>query len=341
MRYFLLFLSILLLSTNAHAEDMSIYETMVDVNATAENSATAREKALTEANRKALYAVTNRISSADSTTILDQLNDNQILNFIQEVSVLSEKVSETQYLASLKVTVNARILKAYLADKNAPVTILPETHVFIIPVLSKSETATPLLWEDENDWYTAWQENDMESGQITIVPLAKNSQNREVLHAQDALQLNAFSLEAAKPINAIIFVAHAIIKDNTLQTDLLSPQTGISTHKSYVSIDYEQAIQDIKSSIMKQIQQQTLSQQTNLSALTAVFNFSKLSDWMEIQKDLQQIQNIKKFEVETLASGRAQFKLEYTDSLENLQHTLSIKNLILTDSGNFYTLERM
>ena len=122
-------LLMIITATNVNAEDISIYQAEIDIDATASSASLAREKAMTEANRKALYAITNRISAATSTTILDNLNDNQILNFIQEVSVLSEKVTDSRYIATLKITINAPILKAYLSEKNAPIAILPKTHI--------------------------------------------------------------------------------------------------------------------------------------------------------------------------------------------------------------------
>ena len=60
-KWALCLLTILFYQT-AHAEDLKLYEAKVTIDATAEDSAKARDKAMTQANRKALYAITERIS---------------------------------------------------------------------------------------------------------------------------------------------------------------------------------------------------------------------------------------------------------------------------------------
>lgn len=115
-------LSVFLLSFGAYAQTPDIYDAEVEIDAEAANAADAREKAMKEANRKAVYTVAARISNTDSEQILAALNDNQILNFIREVSVLSEKVTDTRYIASLKISINEPILTAYLSEKDVPFT---------------------------------------------------------------------------------------------------------------------------------------------------------------------------------------------------------------------------
>ncbi|MBQ8465527.1 MAG: hypothetical protein IJ529_04345 [Alphaproteobacteria bacterium] len=330
---------------SVRAEDMSIYEALVEVDATADNSALAREKAMTEANRKALYAVVNRISTADSTKILDELNDNQILNFVQEVSVISEKVIDTRYMASLRLTVSAPIIKAYLAEKNAPITILPETHILIIPILQNNETAAPLLWEEENRWYKVWRENSMESGQITIKPIPATENNKNLLIPDDAIQLNQLSLSALSKNNqnAQIYVAEAVLKQNVLFITLKSPTYGTIKTKTYDndSNAFENAVQDIKVTIMEQLQQQALNHNNQQNQLTIIYNFNALKDWLEFRRILEAVPNVQKMDITSMSGRRAQVSLQYTGNSDELEKELRNKGFTLTDSGNFHTAERI
>lgn len=114
----ILILSLLLIGMSAYADETNIYEAQVEIEATGKNASFARQQALNEANRKALYIVTERICTTNSAQIFGHLNDNQILNFVREVSVISEKVTDSQYAATLKITINEAILTAYLQEKN-------------------------------------------------------------------------------------------------------------------------------------------------------------------------------------------------------------------------------
>lgn len=338
-----MFLFAVLLTINTHAEDMSIYDAEVSVDATDINAASAREKAMTEANRKALYAVTNRISAASSTDILDSLNDNQILNFIHQVSVITEKVSEQRYIASLKITINAPILKAYLAEKNAPVTIMPKSNINIIPIYYATPASSPQLWEDTNIWYTAWQNNPSTSGQITILPISKDSNNQTLLTAEDAISLNHAQLSIlSSNNNSELYIAIASQQDSKLQIELKSPNQGLVKTFSYPNADsenMEQAIQTIKSIILQQIQQQTLAKENSRNKMIIVYNYNNLKNWLKLQNILKNIDQIKTINIDAMSNHKAQVSIEFSGSEDNIQNRLSQYNYTLIDNGNFYSIE--
>lgn len=110
----------LLAAAPVRAEDMSLYDAEISVDVTSENASVAREKAMSEANRQALMLVAGRLTTKEGASVLNHLNDNQVLNFIKEVTVESEKVSDVRYLAQLKISINGDILKAYLSEKMPP-----------------------------------------------------------------------------------------------------------------------------------------------------------------------------------------------------------------------------
>ena len=339
-------LTVFLFGLNAYAEDISIYEAAVEVNATAADAAQAREKAMSEANRKALYAVINRISTADATTILDNLNDNQILNFIRDVSVISEKVIDATYLASLKITINAPVLKTYLTEKDAPVNILPKNHILIIPVYQEAEASKPLLWEDTNTWYQIWLNNTVDSGQISFHPLPKTAENQSILQADDAIRLNGLSLDAVRHglTDTIIYVAEAYKTSKGLTVRLKSQVDGLILSKQYHSetpVAMETATQDIKAEIMKRLQQQARLTQTKLDKLTIVFNYNTLKDWTLLQQQIKNIETVTETNIDAFATRRAQITITYSGTLQDLQHKFAEQGFNLADAGSFYIIERI
>lgn len=334
------------LSFNAFAEDMNIYVADVDINATAEDAAQAKEKALKEANRQALYAVINRISTADTTSMLDNLNDNQILNFIREVSVVSEKTVEARYIASLKITINAPVLKAYLTEKNAPISILPETNIIIIPVYKEAKAAKALLWEENNIWYNTWLDNTVDSGQITFHPIAKTENNQNILQAEDAIQLNGLSLDSVRRNSGIneIYIAEAVQTAEKLEIILKSANAGQIFSKFYPAETprvLETAIKDIKAEILKRLQQQAKEIESAYNQLTIVFSYKTLKEWADLQKQLKEINVITKTNIDAFANHRVQISIEYTGTLEALKDKMALQNLNLFDAGNFYVIERL
>lgn len=135
------------------------YNAEITVDVTAENASVAREKAMTEANRQAYTAVAKRVTTADGVRRLNELNDAQILNFIKEVSIISEKASNVRYIATLNVAVNEHILKTYMQENDIPFVIGSVANVLIIPTFREFKTDAPMLWEADNLWRKAWEQN--------------------------------------------------------------------------------------------------------------------------------------------------------------------------------------
>ena len=345
LRILILLLTIVT-ATNTNAEDANIYQAEIEIDATASSASLAREKAMTEANRKALYAITNRISATSSTAILDELNDNQILNFIQEVSVLSEKVTDSRYVATLKISINAPVLKSYLSEKNAPIAILPKTHIIIVPIYKENPTSVPLLWEENNLWYQAWSNNQMETGQITMQSVPRNDTNENILSAEKASSLDYSSLGTIlrNSKGNEIYVAELTVQSNGIEAVLKSPKQGIINNKTYTNTIpdiFETIINDLKSSILHQLQQQTIHKKQQHHQMTVLFSYNTLQEWLSLQTTLKKISTINKINVDAIGNHRIQITLNFTGETINIQNILSKHGYSLNDKGNFYIIERI
>lgn len=339
-----LFLFMLLCSFSAYAEDMSIYDTEVSIDAVSANAALAREKAMAQANRNALYAVINRISTASSTNILDKLNDNQILNFIKEVTVITEKVSGNRYVADLKITINADILKTYLREKDAPVAALEDSQIVIIPVYRVQAGTPALLWEPENDWMQTWKDNQISSGQIKVSAINDSDENKE-LSAEQALRLDGVSLDAVarRCGSNDIFVAEASRDGAILNLRLLSFKKGAILSKQYPNDEtaFDNAVTDIKAAVFSELQKQTFSKENAQTEINVMYTYPALKDWISLQQNLGKIGQIKQVTTEAMGSRKAQFKLLFGGSIEGLAAAFAEQGFSLRNSNGFYILERL
>lgn len=348
LRLFPVVLALFLFSFSpAAAEDSSLYDAEIYVDVTAENASVARERAMNEANRKALMTVANRITTASGAAVLNPLNSNQILNFIKEVTVESEKVSDVRYLANLKVTINADILKSYLQEKNAPYTMVSESTVLIIPTFREFQTDAPLLWDD-NPWRQSWVENPLTSGPIKISSLEDSSANRMLLNAEQALRLDGLTLDQiAKAYSTRnLYVADAVYDGiEGLNVTLTSYQTGT---QETINIKGERgpqlfndAVQQVKERILGTIQQQSYAENQNSEEITVIYTPQSLKDWINAERKLKQIASIENITVEALSADKVQFRLRHLGSHEKLLHELRNKFLNLRAYDSFYTLEQI
>ena len=123
----------LFLSGNALSADEK-YSVEIKVDVSDENASIAREKALNSATRAAVNAIAKRMSTSEGAKKIANMTDAQIINFVKETSVISEKNSDVRYMAELKIVVNEQLLKEYMKEREIPVISQNASTVLVIPV---------------------------------------------------------------------------------------------------------------------------------------------------------------------------------------------------------------
>lgn len=341
---FVLF-ALMLFSSPLRAEDMSLYDVEIRVDITAENASAAREKAMSDANRQAVMTVAGRLTTPEGTKVLDHLNNNQILNFIKEVTVGEEKVSDVRYMAKLKITINADILKAYLSEKNAPFAMVEESKIIIIPLFREFRTDSPLLWEGNNPWREAWVNNPLTTGPIKISALGDEA-NQQITAAQ-ALQMNGIILDQIAGNNQTrnIYIADATYDgidglDITLSSYANGSQSIIKVPGMRSPQLFTDGVQKVKEYLIGQAQQQTLAVNTAAQEITVLYSYANLRDWVNLQKAIKASAGVTDLTTDALGNGNAQFKIKFNGTFDRLQRALRDKRLNLTAYDGFYNLER-
>ena len=188
------------------------YNAEITVDVTAENASVAREKAMTEANRQAYTAVAKRVTTADGVRRLNELNDAQILNFIKEVSIISEKASTSAILPRLTLPSTNIFSKPTCRKNDIPFVIGSVANVLIIPTFREFKTDAPMLWEADNLWRKAWEQNPRAIGSARFFSIPANGSNYAALDAEKALRMDGMALDKIAFINNTkdIYVADAV-----------------------------------------------------------------------------------------------------------------------------------
>lgn len=341
----ILFLGILFISLPTKAEDMSLYDVEMRIDITAENASSAREKGMSDANRQAVMTVASRLTTAEGTKVLDHLNNNQILNFIKEVTIEEEKVSDIRYMAKLKITINADILKAYLSEKNAPYVMVEESKIIIIPLFREFSTDSPMLWETNNFWKEAWTNNPLTTGPIKISALGE--EYAQQITAAQALQMNGIILDqiANDTQTRNIYIADAIYDGiDGLEVTLTNYANGAQNIIKVPGLRNPQlfieGVQRVKEYILSQAQQQTLATNTAKQEITVLYSYENLRDWVNLQKSIKSAAEVTNITTDALGNGSAQFKITFNGTLDRLQRALRDKRLNLKAYDGFYNIER-
>ena len=119
MNYRYAWLGLLLLFFAFPVNAAEEYSSIVDVDVTDVNAATAKEKAMLDANRRALNNVAPMLATQEGINIINSLSNEQIAYFIKDATIIEEKSSDVRYMATLKITIQDGILRQYLEEKGA------------------------------------------------------------------------------------------------------------------------------------------------------------------------------------------------------------------------------
>lgn len=330
------------------AADLFAVDVMVDVSDV--NAAKAREKAMTAANRQAFISVLKKLTSPDAVRQLQQLNDNQILNFIKEVSVVSEKASNVRYIAELKVKFNEEILKKYLNEKNIPFTEEAGFRVVVVPIFHEFPSDPPQLWEASNLWRQAWEKKQGSgSGIVDFISAEATGANYEMLSAAKALEMDAPTLDwLGRTYKADeVYVLDAVydgIDGLKVKMYAVSGRGGVERTIRVPGNKGEKlfadAVDQAKSVIGEQIKNSNLAESQQKSQIMVLFEFNKISQWLQLQKELKQTPYIKEIREDAIGLGKVQFQMLFTGSPQRLEQMLAGRQIFLHQYDGFYTITK-
>ena len=320
-----LFLPVLIVfaawSYAAAAATPSAYFADVTVDVTADNAATARERAMQQANRQAVTAIAANFTTREGLGVLNKLSNDQLLNFIKETTVLEEKASNVRYLAKLRITANDRLLRQYLQEKNVPLVVASSADVMIVPVFREAEGMPARLWAEDN------------------LPS---------LTGERALDPNPAILQQIAEINGggDVYVVEANYNGaNGLTVKVLNPRTG---KKDIFNVDgplsdelYLQAARETALHISDELKGRSIVTSTEPETATVLYKFTTLSSWLKIEEKIAAVTAVDNIRINAIGNGRIQFQIDYIGGMDTLKKALQNERLLLTETGNYYTLINM
>lgn len=343
----LLFLFAITPFSAVNANDMT-YKAEITVDVTAENASVARERAMSNANRQAFTTVAQRVATTDGVRQLNELTNPQILNFIKEISVVSEKASDVRYIATLNVAINEHILKTYMQENDIPFVIGNIANVLIIPTFREFKTDVPLLWEANNAWRKAWEQNPRNISSIKFYSIPANGSNYAALDAEKALRMDGIALDKIAFINNTqdIYVADAVYNGiEGLNVTLYSYNDGSEETLNIPGERSEQLLQDginqVSNSIYGKVKKQNIVDSQKKSDITVLFTYNSLKEWLALEKSLKEIGYISKISTDAMGSGKVQFKISYLGNFDKLLEALRNKYYNLKSYGDFYIIEKI
>ncbi len=330
----------------AAADNGGNYTAEVRIDITSDNAANARDKGMKEAYRSAFMAVASRTTNEEGLARLENLTDEQLINFIKEATVVSEKASDVRYIATLRITINNDLLKTFMQEQNINYVVTSPSNVLVIPVFREYAGDTPLLWEEKNLWRKTWETTPITSSPNIYVSIPEDSINTMFLTGEKAVSLDGQALDkiSAHMGTENIFVLDALYNGIEGLKITILPYHGGNTRTVNIKGArgpelFGAALPEIVRQIDEEIHKNQIDAGSSPHDIMVLFDSRRLSDWLQAEKKIKEINIVSSVKTIAMGKGKVQALLTYIGSLENLTRSLREKSLILNGYDNFYTLE--
>lgn len=322
-----------------------LYTVDVKVDVTDVNASEAREKAMNSANRQAFEIIVKKITTSGQASELLRLSDKQILNFIKEMAVISEKSSNVRYIADLQVTVNEDILKSYLSEKEIKTVVEAASKVVIVPVFRNYESDKPLLWEENNPWRKAWESNPPRNSLVTVNSLKYMPE----VTADAALAYDSVALETVRLNNNAndVYVLDAVFDGiDGLKISVSSLKNAVNAgeiiripgDRNQPEELFARAIDEVRMRIENKIKSQNIADSQMQSSIDVLYNYTALTDWINVEKSLKNIAYIRDLQLIAMTPGIVQFRIDFIGSEDKIMQSIRDKGMNLTAYESIYQL---
>lgn len=321
------------------------YAVEVSVDVTDASASDAQRRAMSEAYRAAVSAVAKKITTSEGVERFASMTDEQLMNFIKEVSVVNEKSSAVRYMANLKVVLNEDIMAQYMKEREIPLMNRINEKVLIIPVFREFSSDTPQLWESTNLWKQAWDKGYSGSG-VNLVVLPTSGANYAIMDGEKASIMDGEALDKLLRINGAddVYVLDAvydgieglIIHAKSYNGDNFTIR--VEGPRSSGMELFDKAVPMVRKELEDRISKQNMDKTEIENKVVILFEYSQLSEWVRAENILKQINLINELEVQAIGNGKVQFKMSYVGALDKILQQLRANSYQLIEHNGYYSL---
>jgi len=351
-RLFRLAVGIVLLAVSAPLkaqESGDIYTVRdVEVDVTANNSAAARDRAITEAQRKAFDTLYSRLSP-DAGAKAPALSDIEVARLVQDFEVQRERSSAVRYLATLTVRFRPANVRTLLQTKGTSYVEVRSKPVLVLPIYQASGKR-PVLWEDRTPWRAAWENFPPPQGMVPIVvPYGELADVADV-NASSALEGNQAGMSAIAERYQAGDVLVALLGVRGAEPDPSSPNTVKLTRYAADGTKRSDSVtvpaapgQTVDAylaggvaAVMRSLEDKWRQANTVAAGPEQVMQVAvpigNLNDWVQTKRRLAQVPTVSRVDLMTLTKSAARVELYYRGSADVLGNALAQQDLSLTEA---------
>ncbi len=343
---------------SARADTLSIYRVSdVPVDVTADTAASARDQALLDGEAQAFRTLLERMTLKTDHPRLPTLEQKDVADFVQDISIRDEKTSGVRYIAKLTVRFREDAVRALLRSLSIPFAETPSKPLLILPVLQQGGARA--LWDDPNPWRDVWRRRpDRVSLVPTVLPLgdfgdvgaigaeqAVSGDGQRLAAIADRYGAGSTAVALAElkfdKARSIYFLDVTLTRYNVTidpQTDIVRFEGDIGEQSAELMA---RAAAHLTNLLEDNWKRDNLIESGSRDAIAVTIPIKTLGDWINIQRKLKNVAILRDTEVVLLSRSEVQVILHYIGDIGQLIIALEQADMVLKGLGDTWTLERL
>jgi hypothetical protein len=335
--------------------------TGVQVDVTDKDAASARTRAIIEAQVKAFYTLAERLGSPEAAKRLQGMDARDIERMLRSLSIEEERSGPGRYIGKLTVRFLPDKIREVLGRYGIDVVEDQAPAVVVLPVWKGPNGL--VIWED-NLWRKAWLDLKAEQSLVPIIVPLGDLEDTSAISPDEAAAGNVVKLESlmlryeAKAILVAIAEPdpsggiHAVMQgdsplgqinfDKIYTADDGTPESAAATAAKRFDDVMLEKWRSVRIKMAAEARARAEAEQQTRRAATSLpvaVPFSGIHQWNGIRARLLATPGVIGVDVSTIADNGAVIQLAFLDSVQDLQSALSSSGLRLVQSRGTWVLQ--
>lgn len=319
----------------------------VAVDIAAPDAVQAREQGIREARRKAAALLVERMVPAEDRAKVPTPDDARLQSMVRGVEFVSERPAPGRYSATLNVVFSPGPVRAWLGESGVRIVETVSRPALVIPLWKGPAGVEPL--DDRNAWREAWRTLDTAGSAVPVTLLRADQLDLDALSAEqayigDVSALARLTERYRMPVIVVMTVEGD--KDSgplTVGGLRYDAQTGARTEIAKETVPGVAQLPDAARKVHARLDEQWRSMATvrreSQDALEVYVPIRALGDWVQIRQRLGSVPAVRTIQVRSLEADRADLRLEYFGTPDELQRILALAGLTLDRDADKWRLQ--
>lgn len=318
----------------------------VEVDITGSDAVKARDQGILEAQRRAVKMLVDKMVAPEDQSKVPPLDDTRLQSMVRGVEFARERAAGNHYQATLNVVFAAAPVKAWLGEAGIGIAETVARGALLVPLWKDRAGVEPL--NDANPWRDAWQALDTSASAVPLTVVRGDQLDQNALSVEEAYVGDVSALSRLNERYRAPTIIVAIVEGDKASGPLTvsgiryDTQTGARTEIPKTTVDGAQGLADAARKMHAALEEQWRSiavvRRDSEAALNVSVPIRALSDWVQVRQRLGSVPAVKNVSVRSLESDRADLRLEYYGTPEQLQQTLAQVGLQLDKDGDQWRL---